>query len=349
MKKETIADKLAKKTFYSDAFQQSWDVHMQMFKPILEPAFQEDYQTKVHLAAALNHISRREIKKGFEKLKKIEKQCKTEADTIAWLTFMGVCFDMAAMKEEMLAFYQEANAYGHDFYLPYMKVAKKAYEDNVFEVAEENYRNAIKCLEKNMLAPQYRIYLASSYSSLATCLIMMHRKEEAEELLDISKKMLPEQSGREVIEVVLRALEGKTEESEALMQVIEKNYSQAADEVGKVVDKIYKKSHSQFFEIEIEEENIKEFWEWFEESQARLIQYIKKEQLDLFFQNMQPKLGEVFPFMEIDLELAIEQIESGYQITFADFYMKALMSGYEKLIRECPEEVKKIWTFQVVH
>ena len=106
---------------------------------------------------------------------------------------MGVCFDMAEMKEEMLTFYQEANAYEHDFYLPYMKVAKKAYEDCVFDVAEENYRDAIKCLEKNLLAPQYRIYLASAYSSLATCLIMMHRKDEAEELLDISKKMLPEQ------------------------------------------------------------------------------------------------------------------------------------------------------------
>ena len=65
---DALADKLAKKSFMSEAVQKSWKVHMDMFGPILEPAFKEDYQSKVHLGAALNLISRKDVKKGFERL-----------------------------------------------------------------------------------------------------------------------------------------------------------------------------------------------------------------------------------------------------------------------------------------
>ena len=76
-----------------------------------------------------------------------------------------------------------SNEFGHKFYLPYMKVAKKAYEDAVYDVCELNYRKAIECLEENILAPQHRTFLGAAYSNLASCLILMNRYEEAEELL----------------------------------------------------------------------------------------------------------------------------------------------------------------------
>ena len=72
MGKKTLADKMAEKSFKSAAFQKSWQVHMNAFGPILEPAFKENYQARVHLTAALNEISGGKLKKGFEKLKKIE-------------------------------------------------------------------------------------------------------------------------------------------------------------------------------------------------------------------------------------------------------------------------------------
>ena len=49
MRKETFADKLARKTFESSAIQKSWQTHMQAFGPILEPTFVNDYQSKIHL------------------------------------------------------------------------------------------------------------------------------------------------------------------------------------------------------------------------------------------------------------------------------------------------------------
>lgn len=348
MKKETLADKLAKKSFYSEAFQRSWSVHMQAFKPILEPAFKDDYQSKVHLAAALNLISRQEIQKGFDKLQKLEKACQNDADMTAWLFFMGLCFDLSGMKEEMLAYYQEANEYGHKFYLPYMKVAKKAYEDAVYDVCEPNYRRAIECLEENILAPQYRTFLGAAYSNLASCLVMMRRYEEAEELLADSKKMLPEQRGREAIEIVLRALEGKKEAVEELMTVLEKEVPEIIDETKKVIDKIYSHTHPTFYAVEIESDKIADFWNWFAKEQETLILYIKNEKYDVFFEKVQSQLAKVFPFLEISPEFAVEPKEGFYEILFADFYMKSLENGYDLLIQACPEEVKEKWTFKVV-
>ena len=57
MKKETFAEKLARKSFNSAGVQRSWQMHMKAFGPILEPAFAEDFQTRIHLVNALNHIS----------------------------------------------------------------------------------------------------------------------------------------------------------------------------------------------------------------------------------------------------------------------------------------------------
>ena len=80
MKKETFAEKLARKSFESAGVQRSWKVHVQAFGPILEPAFAEDFQTRIHLINALNHISNRDLKTGLKKLQLIEKACETDAD-----------------------------------------------------------------------------------------------------------------------------------------------------------------------------------------------------------------------------------------------------------------------------
>ena len=52
MNKQTIVDKLAKKSFEGAAVQKSWQAHMQAFGPILEPAFAENYQARIDLTSA---------------------------------------------------------------------------------------------------------------------------------------------------------------------------------------------------------------------------------------------------------------------------------------------------------
>ena len=151
MKKETFAEKLARKSFESAAIQKSWQVHIQAFGPILEPAFTDNYQARIDLTAALNYISNREVDKGLKKLQLIENACSTDEDRAALLFCMGLCFEMANSKDDMVAYYREAGNYGHGFYLPYLKIAKAAQNDAAFEIAEENYKKAIQFFNKQRI------------------------------------------------------------------------------------------------------------------------------------------------------------------------------------------------------
>ena len=208
MRKMTIADKLAKKSFDSPKFQQSWAVHMHSFGPILEPAFEENYPAKVHLTAALNLISSRQLAQGFDKLKQLQKFCETDADKTAFLFFMGVCFEMMGDQENMMDFYCAANEYGHSFYLPYIKVGKSYLSDHAYAPACENFRAAIDCFTAAGLDDQDRRILGSAYTNLATCLLMMHRYDEAQAALTTSRDLCPEAPGRSAVEAPLYALQG---------------------------------------------------------------------------------------------------------------------------------------------
>ena len=100
MKKETLADKIARKTFYSPDFQRQWAVHMGAFGPILGPAFQEDYQSRIHLMAALNHISRRDIPGSLKKLEALRDNAEKDSERL-FCEFQGFLVMLPArMKAE---------------------------------------------------------------------------------------------------------------------------------------------------------------------------------------------------------------------------------------------------------
>ncbi len=345
MKNETFVDKLAKKSFESATIKKSWQIHIQAFGPILEPAFVDNYQARVNLTAALNYISNRKLKEGLEKLELIENDCSTDEDKAAWLFCMGVCHEMANNKEGMLAYYQEAGKYGHKFYLPYLKIAKAAHNDAAFEVAEENYRKTFQCFKEDELDEQKRSILGSAYTNYASCLTMMHRYEAAEEALKKSKKILPEQNGRNATEAILKAAKGEVEKAYYFVDSIATQLPFFYETTKKMVDDILEKKHPHFNKIELSKESIVEFWDWFVSNEVSLLKKLEMEDYDNVFKMVQPKLKEIFSFMERDLEFGIEPLDEFYCITFADFFVVSLEQGYKELIDAVPQSLAKHWRF----
>ena len=147
------------------ALEYSWEVHRQAFGPILEPAFVENKQVRILLINALNHISRRETKRGMELLKEIQPHCIYDEDKAAWTFFVGLCFEMAGARDQMLEWYEKACQYGHRFYLPYLKLAKAAHTAAKFEKAKAFYVTAIDCL-REMPENDQDIDTAFGYSDL---------------------------------------------------------------------------------------------------------------------------------------------------------------------------------------
>lgn len=347
MKKETFAEKLAKKSFESAAIQKSWQTHIQAFGPILEPAFVDNYKARIDLTAALNFISNREFKKGLEKLQLIKDVCSTDEDKAAWFFCMGLCLEMANIKEDMIAYYQQAGEYGHKFYLPYLKIAKTAHNDAVFEVAEENYIKAIQCLRDDKMNEQKRSILGSAYTNYASCLTMMHRYDEASEALKKSTEILPEQKGRAATEAILQAAIGNAEKANYYTDIIAVEMPAFYEHTKKMVNEILEKKHPHFSLAALTEGSMEAFWDWFVANEMVLLKKLETQDYDAVFQMLQPKLKEVFPFIKRDLEFGIEPREDFYQITFADFFVVSLEHGYKELIKAAPKSLAEHWKFDI--
>ncbi len=348
MEKKNMADKLAEKAFNSPEVQKSWKAHMQAFGPILESAFADDYQARVDLTSALNKISRRDIKGGIKKLEDLHDSCVMNVDKAAWLFFMGVCYEMAGMREQMISCYQQAGEYGHRFYLPYLKLAKCAHTDAAFEAAEYNYHLAIDCLDEDLDEEKNRVILASVYTNLASCMTMMHRYIEAEQALEISAQLLPVQQGRAATKAILYAAMGDKEKVALYLEELETQAPQMFFTAQKMTGAILSGEHAHFSEVYVDDAEIGEFWCWFAENESSMRQKLVNREFDEVLRMLQIQLSNLFPFVKRDPDLGIE-IEDFIEITFADFFMVSLNCGYNKLLDACPEELKLRWKFKIEH
>lgn len=349
MKKETLADKIARKTFYSPDFQRQWAVHMGAFGPILGPAFQEDYQSRIHLMAALNHISRRDIPGSLKKLEALRDKCETDADKAAWLFFMGLCFEFGGLQEQMLGCYQSAGELHHRFYMPYMKLAKFFQQGCLYERAEENYRAAIRCYDGTGLSDADRRILGSAYTGLATCLTMMHRYGEAEGALESSRRLWPEAPGRSAAEAVLYAAMGDTARMAASLSVLEGHAPDVYPSVADMTKRILDGTEALFCPMPVEEEKCAAFWQWFLENREELEARLDKEEFDGLLEPVEERLNDLLPFGQRELDARILPEEGGFRLLLPDYYAVSLTHGYEQLLRTRPGEGLERWAFEIVH
>lgn len=229
------------------ALRQSWEAHRQAFGPILEPAFQENPQVRLILIAALNHISRREIKQGMDLLKQISEHCIYDEDKAAWTFFVGLCFEMAGAKKQMLKWYADAGKYHHHFYLPYLKLAKAAHEASQLDTAREYYMTAIECLLEMKDRDRDPVILGSAYSNLTSCLTMQHRYQEAEAVWQQARQY-PQQPGAYATAAILYAAMGDVNRSEEYLTALKRQAPAAAAQIQETVRQILNGTHPEFRE-----------------------------------------------------------------------------------------------------
>ena len=349
MKKESLADKLARKSFESAAFQQSWQVHLRAFGPILEPAFEGNYQAKVHLCAGLNHISKKQIPQGLTTISKLDKFVQTDADKCAYAFFLGLCCELSGKQDQMVALYTMANQFGHKLYLPYLNVGKFYLNGRMYEKAEENYRSGIECFTGTGLSEQDKIILGSAYGNLASCLLQMHRYEEAEEALNTSRSLQPVAPGRAAIEAPLYALRGEAEKVNACLETLKAHAPAAVQALQETTDRILAKTDPLFFPQQLDEEKIAAFWNWFGDYEDTLKGLLSQEDYEEALTPVGEKLLETFPFLEEIPNVALGKNEQGWVIRLQDLYAVAVMDAYEKLLEACPQYLKDAWQFDVAH
>lgn len=227
------------------ALQQSWEVHRQAFGPILEPAFVENPQVRILVINALNHISRRDIKRGMELLKEIQPHCIYNEDKAAWTFFVGLCFEMSGGQKQMLEWYEKAGQIGHRFYLPYLKLAKAAYGAGQFEKAKGYYETAIDCLLEMAESDRDEMILGSSYTNLASCLTVLHQYPQAEKAWNKAQQY-PLQPGADATAAILYAAMGDSEKTGMHIRRLQEKLPPLASQIQVMTQQILNGTHPAF-------------------------------------------------------------------------------------------------------
>lgn len=227
------------------ALRQSWEVHRQAFGPILEPAFTENPQVRITLIAALNHISRREIKRGLELLQQIKEHCIYDEDKAAWTFFVGLCYEMGGVREKMLQWYADAGKYNHRFYLPYLKLAKAAHSEAQYETAQKYYETAITCLLEMPENDKDDVILGSAYTNLTACLTLLYHYPEAEAAWTKALRY-PQQPAALGTAAILYAAMGDKKKTALHLEQLEKTLPAVAAQVQTVTQQILSGTHPHF-------------------------------------------------------------------------------------------------------
>lgn len=348
MKKPSIADKKAQKILNDPQFQKNWASHMKSFGPILKDAFAEDPQSRVALCAALTHITSKKQPQALLKLNGLQKSLVTDADKAAFFFAMGLFCEYAGKYDEMAALYNQANALHHGFYLPYLKAGKYALDTRDYAVAEKNYRAALRCFPA-IPGDKEKQLLASAYTNLASCLLMMHRPEEADAALDSSRKLMPLFPGRYAPEAIAYALRGQTAQMLSALDSLKTMAPFAYDAIKKSTDRILSREEPQFFPIPVADDRICAFWNWFSGCEAELHRQADKQEYETVMRTIGEHLLEAFPFLEQRPTVALGKNDRGYVIQLKDMHAVAVAEAYAKLTAACPEEIKGRWLFDIVH
>ncbi len=348
-KKKPLADRLAEFVWSWERTQEIWKEYQMIFGPILEPAFAEDVRGRLEIMAVLTRIRRGQLKAALKKMQRLKDRAVTDADKVMWMFCGALCFEAEGKEPDMMRFLITVNAMGHDFYLPYLKVAYVAHKKDEFEDAEENYRKAIEKLGGGLWNSDKQPIAATMYGNLASCLTMMHHYQEAEEAMRLSRRIHADQPGREATEAILYAATGRTEEMEASLASLQKTMPTIEPKTRKMVEKICAGEHSHFAAQPMDEAQIAAFWQEVLQEEPVLRRMVAEKREREVLQWLDERLIRILPETEHPLRYRVLENATTCMIELSDYYAVGIRFGYEKILAARPATLDAFWQFRIVH
>lgn len=346
---KSILNKLSEKAMNSDKFQKAWNTHAAVFGPIMENAFVDDPVARTHLIAALNNISRGEIKPAQDRMNQLSKLAKNDADKAAWLFFMGLLMETGNNRLEALRFYAGANQVGHSFYLPYLKLARHYHGDGGLAPAEKNYLRALECLKETGGAPNPDAMEASIRTNLAGCLTYMHRFDEAEEQLRLSKSLSADVPGRTVIDIALAAAQGDELRVRRGIGQLQQDNPDIADKIQKHAESILAGRDAHFSCQPANTAKIPEFWDWFQRNETTICNLLSNKDAQTPSKLLEQQMAPVFTAPEQRLSFGLRSREGGFTLLMCDNYSATRSHILQEFVAAWPKKLEPKWELRTMH
>lgn len=353
MKKPSgLAEMIAKKAFNSPNVQQSWQIHMQAFAPILEPAYADCYTAKIHIINILNKISRGDVGGAKEVMETLVKSCgdESEADKALLCFMQGLCHEVSGNKMGMFSMYTQASNHGHHFYLPHLKCAKYAHESGELDIALSEYFKGLNCIQEMPEGPARTRLLGSTLTNAASCMTYMHRYQDAQAALEEARQTGPVPR-IEAVEAVLLAAMDKEEEMEACLVALAEANDPDYDHIRDLVQAIMDGRDPHFCAQPVNEEAVAAFWQWFAENEEALLALYSQRDEELpetLTQALDAHMEPCFPFKHAPVEFGTTEDEGVPELfVFTDVYNRSLTEGLNELFAACPADIAGRWAFTV--
>ena len=354
MKKPSfLAEMIAKKAFNSPKFQQAWQVHMQSFGPILEPAYPGCFTAKIHLVDLLNTISRGDIDKANVIMERLFRSCgcDTSAENALRCFLLGLCYEVSGNKMAMFGMYNMAGHHGHRFYLPHLKCAKFAHESSQLDIALAEYFKALAIIRDMPDSAERTKLLGSVLTNTASCMTYMHRYQDAEALLKEARQTGP-MARIEAVEAVLFAALDREEEMEACLVALAEADDPAYDHILDLVTDIINGYDPHFTVQPVNAEAVAAFWQWFKEKEGSLLDLYNQRDEELpeeFTSLICEHLEPCFPFEHPPVEIAAHEDDQAPELYFSDGYNLAVAEGLHQVFSACSADTASRWTFTIEH
>ena len=323
-------------------FQPRWQNYCRRFGPIMEPAFKNDMPSRLKLLDALDFISARQLNKAVDCLQEIREQAVTDADTAAWSFFIGFCFELAGQREHMMHCYKASTSFEHSFYLPYLKMAVAEHSEADFSSAKDDYVMAMSCLGQMPAETMDSQALLRAWTGTVSCLTMMHRYSEAEEMMKQGDENHPRMAPAAA---VLYAALGNRQKTQEFLEKIQELDAEQAKITGDLTAEILNGSHPHFHPQQIETKLLEEFWLRFS-AEAENLKTLEEKELS---ESLSEKLSKIYPFMGRPVQLRVESSEKKTAIYLKDCYAIGLQQGFGRLLNMRPDGLGEEWSFAIEH
>ncbi len=213
-------------TLNYENYKQWREIHGKAFGKIFLSAFEESSEAQIHLTASLIKISKRDFNGGLSILLVLENACFNDFDSFALCYFIGLCYEFLENEELMNKYYAKMLEYDEDYsfkigFHPYYRTAKFAQRKSENSKALNYYKKALGLYSENETETLKLENMGQIYYDMGTVCLSCKNYETSRMYLEKSYKCSPaENPQRTYVMAVLYAVEGKSSESEKLVETL---------------------------------------------------------------------------------------------------------------------------------
>lgn len=256
-----------------------WAVRTRMHWPILERALHRSPYGRMLALQLLsdldNHRVSRRTNTRLLRLKAVCQDSGSDADLALYCFLCAYLHDDLGQHGHMEAALRAANQFGHRYHMIHMMLGARLLERSLFDEAARELDRAIDCIYQFPPLDEAKRRLVGVLQSLrAQALLLMHRPEEAEALLEKAAHAADAPHHLYAL-ALLRAHQGRGEEAGRALEALRAAQSPMAEVAARHVPLLQEGRHSHFTVIPADQQKLRQYWHWFQREEDSLLARLK--------------------------------------------------------------------------